>query len=316
MIILQLKSTQDENAFDSISAIVKMLDINYRYKIKGHEIHQTKGVMASTTLKERVEMVSRFCTRHELDYLAYHAPIFDRGQNIWEEKWKKKVEESIFTTMAEATKVRKDANIPSKIIVVFHLTNYLHHNELPKTIEEKLDLFELAEHKFLKLAQSQSADECILAVENTYPRNDRNFANAGPFHPQELIRLKRHRIRTALDIAHYQMYANYLEYGTNNPIGDIDRQAYKNAPSWKSCLKILGDSLVLLHISDAKGWTIEGEALPLGNGEIPLVHILRETGFSRTVQGTIEIAGGHLDRGRLQLEAAKWLLKHARDILV
>lgn len=316
MIILQLKSTQSKNALESISKIAKTLDIDYSYRLKGHEIHQTKEVMASTTLEERVERVSEFCTRNELEYLAYHTPILDRGQNMWEERWKAKVEQSLSSTLTEASRVRKAATIPHKIVVIFHLTNYLHYNKLPKTVNEKLDIFKLAESRLLEFVDSQYADECILAVENTYPRHDRNFANVGPFHPQELVRCQDRGIKSALDIAHYQMYTNYLQYGKNNPIGDIDRQTYRNAPSWKNCLKILGDSLVLMHISDAKGLTVEGEALPLGTGEIPLVHVLKEVGADRTIQGTIEIAGGHLDSGRLQLEGAKWILQHARKTIV
>lgn len=315
MIILQLKSIQDEAALAGISSIIKALDADYGYKIRGHEIHQTRGVMANTTLNERVEMVSRFCTRNELTHLAYHAPILGRGQNIWEETWKDKVRESLALTIEEASRVRKEAGIPSKAIVVFHLTNYLQLHKLPRTIEEKLRLFKDAEREFLEFAGTQPTEGCILAVENVFPRHDGDYASIGPFHPKELVRMEKHGIKTTLDLAHYQLYSNYLREGTGNVVGDIDRMAYGQAPSWGQCLKILGGSLALLHISDASGYTLKGEGLALGQGEIPLSLLLKLAGSLRTVQGTLELVDGHLDNGRLQLEGAKWLLQNASDVL-
>lgn len=313
MIILQLKSTQDSAALASISSMIKTLREDCSYRIRGHEIHQTSHAMAAATLRERAEMVSRFCARNELDYLAYHAPIFDRGQNIWEDGWREKVKQSLDLTLEEASRVKSEAGIPNSVIVVFHLTNYIPRDKLPRTAAEKLDMFEAAEREFIRL--DYQASGCILALENTYPRYDGGFANAGPFHPEELVRMERHGIKAALDIAHYQLYANYLKRGKGNVIGDIDKRKYRQAPSWSECLKILSKSLVLLHISDAKGLTVEGEGLPLGQGEIPLVHVLREAAAGRVVQGTIELNNGHLNGGKLQLESARWFLWHARDVL-
>jgi len=44
-------------------------------------------------------------------------------------------------------------------------------------------------------------------------------------------------IKTTLDLAHYQLYSNYLLYGRGNLIGDLERQIYGSAPSWKECIK-------------------------------------------------------------------------------
>lgn len=314
MIVLQLKSTQDETALASISSIIKILKKDCNYKVRGHEIHQMQDVMAATTLRERVDRVSRFCARNELDYLAYHAPIFDRGQNIWEDAWREKIKQSIGLTVEEASRVKSETGMPSSVIVVFHLTNYVHKDRLPTTIEEKLRMFKAAEDEFMKFDLDYLAGNCVLALENTYPRYDNGFANTGPFHPRELVRMERHGIKTALDIAHYQLYANYLKSGRGNLIGNIDREEYRRAPSWRQCINILAKSLALLHISDARGLTVEGEGLPLGQGEIPLLQVLREAGSGRTVQGTLELNGGHLGNGKLQLESAKWLLYNAGDV--
>jgi sugar phosphate isomerase/epimerase len=229
--------------------------------------------------------------------------------------------ESIKVTVEEAEAVRKEAGL-HKPVIVFHLTSYVHSNELPPTWEAKLALLEKAEHEFIALYRDlAAAGSCTLAVENTYPRyKSDGSANIGPFHPAELVRLARHGFATTLDLAHYQLYSNYLKYGHGNTVGDLDRRHYGLAPGWDECAKILGDSLVQLHISDAKGADIKGEALPLGKGEIPVAEALQainnsnNTAGRKTVLGTLELGGGHLDGARLQLQGAKWLMENARKV--
>ncbi|MGI0005766.1 MAG: hypothetical protein ACREAI_05070, partial [Nitrososphaera sp.] len=84
---------------------------------------------------------------------------------------------------------------------------------------------------------------------------------------------------------------------------------------WLECVKILGDSLIQLHISDARGMDIRGEALPLGEGEIPVREVLDIINFAgRTVRGTLELGGGHLNGARLQLEGTKWLMENVPEV--
>jgi hypothetical protein len=73
--------------------------------------------------------------------------------------------------------------------------------------------------------------------------------------------------------------------------------------------KILGNSLVQVHISDAKGTTECGEGLPLREGEIPIVDILNDiSSLNKTIRGTIELTEGHLHKEKLQKQSADWLL--------
>jgi sugar phosphate isomerase/epimerase len=316
MIIMQLKSTQQEEAFANISAIINSLRESHGYRIRGHEVHQTRGVMAKTSLSERAEMVSRFCARNDIEYLAYHSPILGRGQNIWDEKWREKVKESLALTVREAQAVRKQAGLKNKVVIVFHLTSYVSSEEMPRTHEAKLALYQAAEQELLKFFGSgQETDGCILAVENTYPRLDGDSASVGPFHPADLCRMEKHGVRTVLDLAHYQLYSNYLSYGKGRTAGDLDRERYGYAPPWDQCIKALAGSLVLLHISDARGFKVEGEGLPVGSGEIPFADVLAAANsLGRDMQGTIELNCGHLQKGRLQLESARWLLENVSGV--
>jgi len=116
---------------------------------------------------------------------------------------------------------------------------------------------------------------CTFAVENTYPKCFHNYAILNLCHPNELIEYYyKYGINTTLDLAHYQIYSNCLLYDEGNYIANIDRELYGYAPSWKECIRILGNSLVQLHISDAKGTTECGEGLPSKDGEIPIADIL------------------------------------------
>ena len=122
-------------------------------------------------------------------------------------------------------------------------------------------------------------------------------------------------INTTLDLAHYQIYSNCLLYDKRNLIGNLDRELYGYAPSWKECIRILGNSLVQVHISDAKGTSYRGEGLPLKYGEIPIVDILNDiSSLNKTISGTIELTEGHLHKEKLQKKSADWLLRNIRNV--
>lgn len=107
-------------ALDNISRIIKEVRKDYGYRIRGHEIHQVAGVMRRTSLAERAKMVSSFCATNELENISYHAPILYPGDNIWDEKRRGRVIESIKVTVEEAEAVCKEAGL-DKPVIVFHL---------------------------------------------------------------------------------------------------------------------------------------------------------------------------------------------------
>jgi hypothetical protein len=318
-IALQLKSTQRKADLDDISHIIKIIDEQHGYKIRGHEIQQLAKIVASADLSERVKMVSDFCSKNEIEYLTYHTQIFENGENIGDDKWNRVIRDSILQSIEEADLVRRGAGIKNDdAVIVFHLTGYLPKSMLPTvTRGEKLELQSKAEKAFLQFYKEEriaGRKGIVMAVENSYPKYYPHHAIAGPFHPAEIARLEGHGIKTVLDLSHYHLYSNYLRYGQGNLLGDLDREIYDpSSPSWQECIQVLSKSLVQLHISDAKGFDSAGEGLPLGKGEIPIAEILQHVHSSlnrRIIRGTLELHDGHLYNGRLQLDGVRWLLNN------
>ena len=337
MIILQLKSTQNINSLENISSIISYLYNEHNYKIRGHEIQQINSNIEKMTTVERANIVSSFCSKHELDYLTYHTPFLENGPSFYyydDIKWHQKVADSILVTIKEAEKVYSDANLKHKIIIVFHVTGFIPKQDVPLlTRETKSKVVKRLEASLIdylynnnniisNLDQNINEQEYyyLLAVENSYPKPFTNSHQLiGLYHPTELLELnKKYNVKVTLDLSHYQIYSNYLLYGKGNTIGDLERQNYgSHVTSWKDCINILGNSLVQLHISDAKGIDQNGEGLPIKEGEMDIVGILNQTNSleegRKIIQGTIELKEGHLHNGKLQKQSADWLLKNVRD---
>jgi len=115
LIILQLKSAQEKNALDNIYSIMNYIYEKYGYLFKGHEIHQLQSNIDKIVIAERANIVSSFCTKHEIDYLTYHIPILK--QNIYDDKWRQTITDSISQTITEAEKVFHDAGLKHQIIL-------------------------------------------------------------------------------------------------------------------------------------------------------------------------------------------------------
>jgi hypothetical protein len=224
--------------------------------------------MEKITLSDRANLVSSFCARNEIEYLTYHAPIIKA--NIYDKKQNQKIINSIRDTIIESEKVASDVHI-KRTIIIFHLTNYIQ-NEGGQTTKEKFDLLNVSRRAFLDSFTSTTnmrRGHTILAVENSYPKYHLNYVTLNLFHPKEIVEYERYNIKSALDLSHYQIYLNCFLYGKGNFGGDLDRETYGSAPSWSDCIRILGNSLVQLHINDAKGFNGSGEGLRLKMGEIP-----------------------------------------------
>jgi hypothetical protein len=244
--------------------------------------------------------------------------------NIFDVRWRRRIVDSILITVKEAEKVFCNVSLRNKVIVVFHLTNFIS-IELLSTISKELKykIMRKTQEAFLDFYNNNNKElnlqdvtrYCRLAVENTYPKHFLNDTILNLCHPLELIEYSKHGINTTLDLSHYQLYSNCLLYDKDNLIGNLDKELYGYAPSWKECLRILGDSLVQVHINDAKGIGESGEGLPLKEGEIPIVDILNNiSSLDKTIQGTIEITEGHLHNEKLQKQGADWLLTNIKDV--
>ncbi|MEW6605104.1 MAG: hypothetical protein AB1351_10530, partial [Thermoproteota archaeon] len=272
-IVLQLKSAQNKQDLDDISRIIQLIKDQSGYRIRGQEIQQLAGMMKETTFAERVGLITNFCSKNEIEYLTYHAPIFEPGENIWDEKRRRAVEDSILQTIEEAEAVCRQSGIRNDAVIVFHLTFYVSREDLPITKEKRLELQSRSRDTFLRFYERESIGRrkgIVMALENTYPKYYSKFAIAGPYHPKDIASLEKHGIKTVLDLSHYQLYANYVRHDSGkNLLGDSDREIHgEPPPSWQECIDILSNSLVQLHISDAKGFDPAGEGLSLGQGEI------------------------------------------------
>ena len=315
-IVLQLKSTQRKADLKDISNIIDTVKRQHEYKIKGHEIQQLASLMKSTTIAERAEMVSEFCSTNEIEYLSYHTSIFENGENIFDSSGKE-IRDSILQCIEEADLVRQQSGIKNDVVIVFHLTYYVPRDVLPITKDYKLVLQSKAKDAFIEFFEKEGIAKrkgIVMAVENVYARYYPRHAIAGPYHPSDIASLKKYGIKTVFDLSHYHLYANHVQHQKgDNSLADLDREIHgKIPPSWSECIKMLSDSLVQLHISDAKGFDHTGEGLPFGQGEIPIAQVLGHVNsmIARTIRGTIELDNGHLDHSRPQLEGAKWLLEN------
>jgi hypothetical protein len=341
LIILQLKSTQEESALSDISNVLSQLKKEHGFKIRGHEIHQTRINMDRRSLKERALKVSSFCSRNEMEYLTYHVPIpRNEGQGHFAERSHKQADEMILATLREAEMVFENTELEDRVVIVYHLPSVIGLNEITHLNSNmKFKILENAERHLLEFYRRNChyfSRFAIFTLENVFPKyytSTETFSTINMFHPMEMIRLREHGIATTFDLSHYNIYSNYLLYGKGNVVGDLDRQIYgPRAPSWSECIDLFGDSLLQLHISGGEGTDSSGEGLNLTDGEIPVIPILtyikygtvsnRQVRYARphdaiddrVIRATIELREGHLCGGKLQRMAVEWLLTYAENI--
>jgi hypothetical protein len=353
LIILQLKSTQNESAFLDLSEIISYLDNEHGYKIRGHEIHQIQKNIEKLTLRQRADLVSSFCSKNDIEYLTYHVPTSrNEGQSISDERSFEKASNAIITTIKEAERVYEECRLENKVIIVYHLPSVISFDEIPYLNRDlKFKILDNAERCFLEFYQRNNNDitrSCTLTLENAFPKyfmDNSYYASINMYHPLEMIRLRKYGIKVTFDLSHYIIYSNYILCGKGNQVGDLDRQIYgSTAPSWNECIDLLGSSLVQLHINDGKGTDYPGEGLPPNEGEIPIKEVLQYINYgnynnnnsingaqnastslrnhpkqeeirnNRPIGGTIELREGHLYNGELQRRAAEWLLANVGDV--
>jgi hypothetical protein len=335
MIILQLKSSSNEKALSDISSIIFSIKEKWDYRIRGHEIHQVLKSVAPT-MRERANSVSSFCSRNEIDYITYHSlSPRNQGLSLFDERSSEKANNSLLATLMEAELVQKEFGLKNKVLIVYHLPSVISLEEIRHLDKEKkYRILVHSENILLKFIKDNGAyfdSFATITVENVFPKyytSGIEYATINMCHPLELVRLSKSGIGITFDLSHYKIYSNYLSHGEGNKIIDLDRQIYgPSAPSWDECIDLFGDSLKQLHINDGKGTGTSGEGLMLGEGEIPIIDILRKIDVltscncgnsankaERIVQGTVELLSGHLHKAKLQRMGLEWLLLNGRDI--
>lgn len=323
MIVLQLKSAHRKSDLDSIASIINEIDKTRGFRIRGLEMQELAPIMSQMSMNDRAEMVADFCIQNNIEYLTYHAPIFLNGENFWDDRWKSEMKKSILLTVEEAEIVYSKAALQNKIIVVTHLTNHLLKTQLPLSRQDTEKMHKDTESEFMDLYSRDllgHSNSCHIAAENSLPVTHGEYSNIGLFHPSQTARLGEHGIGAVFDFAHYHIYSNYMkstkEIYWDDSYTKADNDRTRSAPpDWTEAIRILSGNLFQLHINDAKGSDAEGESLPLGEGEIPIIDVLTaiNSTIKRTIQGTVEIKTGHLNNSIQQLEGARWLLDKLPD---
>ncbi|MGH9988310.1 MAG: hypothetical protein ACRD8W_30620, partial [Nitrososphaeraceae archaeon] len=290
MIILQLKSAHNESDIGDIEDIRSFIYEKYGYKIRGHEIHQSLEGLRKLSLNQSASLVTRFCSKNDIEYLTLHVPIprNERGY-LHNELSYEIANDSILATIREAEIIYRECGFKNKVVIVYHLQSVISVDQIPSlNIELKFRILEKAERNLIDFClryKDYFNSFAILTLENVFPKyfqnaDDGNYATVNMFHPAEMIRLKKYGIMVTFDLSHYNIYSNHLSYEKNSNVAEIDRRIYGlTAPSWNDCLDLLGDSLAQLHINDGRGIGVSGEGLMLSEGEIPLTDILRYFGF-------------------------------------
>lgn len=333
MIILQLKSAYNQSDLLNIEEIYSYIINEYQFKIRGHEIHQSLQDLKKLSLMQRANLVSKFCSKNDIEYLTLHVPI-SRNERLFlssEDLSYEKANHLILDTVEEAEIIYRECGFKNKVVLVYHLPSIISCDKILYLNKElKFGILESAERHlvdFCRQYKDYFNSFAILTVENVFPKYFQsteagNYATVNMFHPAEMIRLRRYGIKVTFDLSHYNIYSNYLSREKENNVAEVDRQIYGSiAPSWYDCIDLLGDSLIQLHISDSKGTDASGEGLMLSEGEIPILEILRYIKYSshwnteRThVRATIELKDGHLYHGKLQRKAVEWLLSNPQNI--
>lgn len=337
LINLQLKAAPKETDLLDIKRIIAYIKEKFGYKIRGHEIHQRLQDLERHTLRERANLVSSFCSKNNIEYLTYHVPVLrNEGRSLSDERSLEKANRAILTTISEAEIVYEESGLRNNVTTVYHLPSVIGCNEIPYLNRElKFKILRNAESSFIEFYLTNSSNFesfCTITVENVFPKyfvNGMGYATINMFHPLEMIRLREYGIKVTLDLSHYQIYSNYMLYGTGK--GDLDREIYGTiVPSWKDCIDLLGSSVIQLHINDGKCTDYLGEGLFPTEGEIPIQEILRYIRYGNgsqipdktlspttnheAIQATIELRDGHLHYGETQRKAAEWLLASTGDI--
>ena len=101
-----------------------------------------------------------------------------------------------FRPIKEIEKVVCNARLKNKVIIVFHLTNFISKESLPIITKEiKYKIMKRTQEAFFAFYNNENKDlnlqattkYCTLAVENTYPKRFFNYAILNLCHPGELI---------------------------------------------------------------------------------------------------------------------------------
>lgn len=106
--------------------------------------------MEKTSIAERAETVSSFCTKNEIEYLTYHAPIIK--ESIYDKNWNQIIINSIYNTIQESRRVISEVDISHQLY-----SNYLIHGKGNLVGDLERDVY----------GRAPSREECIATLRNS-----------------------------------------------------------------------------------------------------------------------------------------------------
>lgn len=273
-----IKSAQIDTQLKKARHIIKKLDIHCI------EIQEMIPVMHKVSLDERAKIIVKYLKNLDINHIAYHYPIKSEWKNVKEAKkydlaWRsEEILKLSKETIKEAAIVAVKLDINDYVPVNFHLFRFVDKDMI--TENEKItglnigesvliNLKEYADEICRKYGLVKSGKPLIQITRENNPPEHGSVDGLLDYHPQEIVRTKVFGIKNCLDFAHFQQYIDYLKNGKGElPGADLDRKFYPTNIDWEFAIKVLEDSLVLVHINDAIGYKKENEGLEVGKGEI------------------------------------------------
>jgi len=249
----------------------------------------------------------------KIDRLTFHQPL-GGPTDSWEQtvkvlKFDLASEANDFAlglareTIMEAIELGLRLGLEKTVYINFHVMGFVRERDI--SLENKMRHLLRGEKALLQLKTftevycfdsgftKNGQPQAILVHENSFIFHSNEVFALLSAHPKEITRLP--WIGINIDFAHLQLAINYLNANPSSESAKIENKLYPPL-DWKTAIETVKDKLELLHLNDAKGWTLEGEGLEIGLGEIPYETIIPLIchSINKEVMGTIEIKTQHL----------------------
>jgi len=163
-------------------------------------------------LNQRASLVTRFCSKNDIEYLTLHVPISRNERNYFHNELSyEKANESILATIKEAEILYRECGFKNKLVIVYHLPSVITIDQIPSLNKElKFRILEKAEKNLIDFYlqyKDYFNSFANLTLENVFPKyfqnaDDGNYATVNMFHPAEMIRLKKYGFMVTFDLSH------------------------------------------------------------------------------------------------------------------
>ncbi len=265
--------------------MIKLLDVGKEYGIDGFEIRQNIETINSFPLMKRAERVITLLKEYAPTRISYNFSLRNSWKKIedakrWDLAWRSyDVLHYAKETISEAGIVARYLSIKEKVPINFHLLGYVAQNEA--TLGMKMHLLKTGEMSLRMLREYASllsmklnlrrngAPILVITRENNPVDINSHLPHLLDFHPYEISRTMKESIFAGLNLGNLQQYISF--YHSNGDdfkwIRNLERELYP-PPTWENTIERLKEGIMLIHISDAKGYWYKGRKVDVGEGEV------------------------------------------------